>query len=260
MKKITTMAVALFMAVAVQAQEVNFKPEYKANMTYTQTANQSNVIEMLYEGAEEPMKQESVNTITTTTLVGKAVNNELPFVMAMSMDATQEGAEMLNGAKITGKVKAGKPVFESIEAPNMPDEVKGMIKNMMEQGLSQIFLPAKKLKVGESFVHETPMEIPLGPVTMKMKDIATYKLKKVEGRKAIFDVAHKVTLEASIEGQDMKGSGTGTGEMVYDMDQNYPVRNDAKMAMEMAFDAQGMNITMKTTNDTKTTTVITPTK
>jgi hypothetical protein len=261
MKKITTLVSAFLFTLAIQAQEVNLKPEYKQNTTYTQTALQSNVIEIAYEGAEEPMVQESGNTVVSTTKVGKLANGEMPVVVEMSMDKDQEGAAMINGAKIHGKVKPGsKPVFERVEAPNMPDEVKGMIQGMMDQGLSSIFIPAKKVKVGESFVQETPLEIPLGPVTMKMKDVATYKLNKVEGRKAIFAVDHVFSLEANVEGQDMKGSGTGTGEMVYDMDQNYPVRNDAKVTMSMAFEAQGMQMNIKTTNDTKTTTVIAPTK
>ncbi|WP_294820510.1 hypothetical protein [uncultured Flavobacterium sp.] len=260
MKKITTLAVAFVMALGMKAQEVNFKPEYKANTTYTQTMVTSNKVGIVYEGTDEPMEQESTTTMTHTTQVGKAVNNELPFVTTMSMDASQPGAEMINGAKMIGKVKAGKPVFESIDAPNMPDQVKDMMKGMMEQGLSNVFLPAKKLKAGDSFVHETPMEIPLGAVSMKMKDVATYKLKKVEGRKAIFDVSHVITLQAKVEGQDMNGSGTGSGEMVYDMDHNYPVQNDAKVNMDMSFEAQGMKMTMKTTNDTKASTVITPGK
>lgn len=260
MKKITTLAVAFVMAMSMNAQEVNFKPGFKPGTTYTQTAAQVNAIEMLYEGNDEPMKQESSSTVTTTTQVGKLANNEMPFVMSMQLDENDEGAAMLNGTKILGKVKDGKPVFETVDAPNMPEDIKTMVKGMLEQGMSSVLLPAKKLKVGESFVHETPMEIPLGAVTMKMKDVATYKLLKVEGRKAFFNINHIVSMEANIEGQDMKGSGSGKGEMVYDMDQNYPVGHNAEISMEMAFVAQGMELRMKTTNSTKTTTVIAPTK
>jgi hypothetical protein len=179
----------------------------------------------------------------------------------MDMDASQQGAEMLNGAKILGKVKGGKLSLESVDAPNMPDQVKDMIKNMMEQAFLTTFFPAKKMKVGESFVVEIPMEIPVGPgISMNMKDVANFKLKKVEGRKAIFDINHVVTLQGNVEGQDMKGSGTGSGEMVYDLDQNFPVTNNANMVMEMSFEAQGMQLNMKVTNDTKTTTIITAKK
>jgi len=261
MKKITTLAVAFVMAMSMNAQEVNLKPEFKANSTYTQTEVQANKIAMTFEGAEEPMEQEVPTSVVRTIEVGKLANNELPFTITMTMDANQQGAEMLNGAKISGKVKGGKLAFESVDAPNMPDQVKDMIKSMMEQAFKATFFPAKKMKVGESFAIDIPMEIPVGPgVTMNMKDVATFKLKKVEGRKAIFDIDHVVTLQGNIEGQDMKGSGTGSGEMVYDLDQNFPVTNNANMTMDMGFEAQGMKIDMKVTNSTKTTTVITTKK
>ncbi|MEL1245403.1 hypothetical protein AAEO56_14105 [Flavobacterium sp. DGU11] len=261
MKKITTLVVALLFTMGLQAQEVNFKVGYKQNTTYTQTTSQKTQVGVTYEGAEEPMEQESGSTITTKTTVGKLANNEMPIVMEISMEAGQQGADQMNGAKIYGKAKPGMmPTFERIEAPGMQDQVKDMLMGMMEKGLSQIFMPERKVKVGESFVQETPMDIPLGPVTMKMKDIATFKLKKVEGRKAFFDVTHVMTLEANIEGQDMKGSGTGSGVMIYDMDQNYPTSNDATVNMDMGFEAQGMKMNIKTTSETKAATVITASK
>lgn len=261
MKKITTLAVAFVMAMSMNAQEVNLKPEFKANTTYTQTETQTNKISITMEGSDEPMEQEAPSSLTRTIEVGKLANNELPFTITMKMDADQQGAEMLNGAKILGKVKGGKLAFESVDAPNMPDQVKDMIKSMMEQAFLGTFFPAKKMKVGESFAVEIPMEIPVGPgVSMNMKDVATYKLKKVEGRKAIFDINHVITLQANVEGQDMKGSGTGSGEMVYDLDQNYPVTNNATVTMDMGFEAQGMQIAMKVVNITKSTTVIAPSK
>lgn len=257
MKKITTLVVALLFAMGTQAQEVNFKVGYKPNTSYTQTTTQKTEVGVLYEGAEEPMAQESGSTIVMKTIVGKLENNEMPVVMEIAMEAGEQGADQMNGAKIYGKAKPGSmPVFDRIDAPGMQDDVKTMLMQMMEKGLSQVFMPERKVKVGQSFVQETPMDIPLGPVVMKMKDVATFKLTKVVGRKAYFDVAHVMTLEASIEGQDMKGSGKGTGQMVYDMDQNYPVTNDAVVDMDMAFEAQGMQMTIKTKSDSKTSTVI----
>jgi hypothetical protein len=261
MKKITTLAVAFLFTVAMQAQEVNYKVTYKPNTTYTQTADQKTEIGISYEGMEEPMNQEMANKIVTKINVGKLANNEMPVVMEMMMEEGAMGAEQMKDAKIYGKAKPGAmPVFDRVEAPNMDEQTKEMMKAMMSKGLSQIFIPEKKVKVGGSFVQETPMEIPLGPVTMKMKDIATFKLKKVEGKKAYFDVDHVITLEASIEGQDMKGSGTGTGQMIYDMDQNYPVQNDVVLNMDMSLDMQGMAMNLKMKSDSKTATALTPNK
>ena len=250
----------MLFTVALQAQTVNFKTSFKPNTTYTQTTSMLNKMVVSY-GAE-PMEQEQNSTMTTTTTVGAMANNEMPVTVVLSMDASQQGAAQLNGVKVIGKASPdAAPVFTSIEAPNLPEQAKDVFMQMVSEGVTKGFLPPTQVKVGESFVQEMPMEIPVGPgQTMNLKDIITYKLDKVEGRKAYFTQNHVITLDMTVGGENMKGSGTGTGQIVYDMDNTYTIQNDSTLDMSMSFEAEGMPIDIKNRTTTKIATVITPSK
>lgn len=254
MKKFTALAAAILFITGIQAQEVNFKVSYKPNTNYIQTSVQNTEM-VITAGGEEPISQTTGMNMVSKFNVGKLENGIMPVEMAISVEGEQGAA--MNGAKLYGKATPGAmPVFDKMDATGMPDDQKDMVMQIINKSLTQVFIPEKKVKAGGSFVQEIPMEIPLGPVTMKLKDVATYTLKKVVGRKAHFDVVHVVSLEGDIEGQNMKGSGTGTGQMVYDMDQTYPVSQDVVMSMEMAFEMQGMAISVSAKSNSKATTVI----
>ena len=260
MKKITLLFSAVLFSAVLQAQTVNFKTSFKPNTTYTQTTSMLN--KMMVSYGAEPMEQEQNSTMTTLTTVGPLANNEMPVTVVLTMDEKQPGAAQINGTKVTGKVSPdAAPVFTAIEAPNLPEQAKEMVMKMITEGATKGFLPAKQVKVGETFVQEMPMEIPIGPgQTIKLKDVITYKLDKVEGSKAYFSQNHVITLDMTVKGESMKGSGTGTGQIVYDMDNTYPIQNDSTLEMNMGFESEGMPIDIKTTTIAKISTVITPSK
>lgn len=259
MKKITALLSVVLFTVAAQAQTVNFKIEYKPNTTYTSTTAQDNKIEIGY--GEEPTIQEMNSELVSTFVVGALTNGEAPFTMELSMNKDAQGAAQLNGTKITGKVKPGQmPVIEAVKTPGNEPMMNDMMKGMMEQMMKQSFFQPRQLKIGDTFVQESPIEIPLGGVVMKMKDVATIKLVKVEGTKAHFTQEHVVTLDMDVEGQNMKGTGTGTGTMVYDMTNNFVVSNVNDMVMTMGFEAQGQAMEIKSTGKVTLNVVIAPTK
>jgi hypothetical protein len=259
MKKITALLSVVLFTVAAQAQTVNFKVEYKPNTTYTSTTSQDNKIEIGYGG--EPMVQEMKSELVNTLVVGSLTNGEAPFTMELSMDKNTQGAEQLNGTKITGKVKPGQmPVIEAVKTPGNEPMMNDMMKGMIEQTMKQAFFQPRQIKVGESFVQESPLEIPMGHVTMKMKDVVTYKLLKVEGTKAHFSQDHVITLDMDVEGQNMKGTGTGKGTMIYDMTNNFVINNVNDVVMDMGFEAQGQAMNIKSSGIVTMNVVIAPTK
>lgn len=260
MKKIAFLFSAVLFTVTLQAQTVNFKTSFKPNTTYTQTTSMTNKVEVAY-GAE-PQVQEQNSAMTTVISVGALANNEMPINMVLNMDANQQGAAQLNGAKVIGKVSPDSaPVFTTMEAPNLPEQAKGMVMDMITEGVTNGFLPPRQVKVGETFVQEVPMNIPIGVgQTINMKDIITYKLEKVDGRKAYFSQNHVVTLDMTMDGENVKGTGSGTGQIVYDMDNTYPVQNDSTLELNMSFEAEGMPVNLKNITTSKVTTVIEPSK
>lgn len=263
MKKATLLFLLALSGLSVSAQQtINFKIGYKPNMTYKQTTVQTNKTAMAFGEGMEPMEQEAKSNSTTVINTGKAVNGEYSFVSEMNFDKdTQAAASIPEGIKLIGKVKAdGQLQIDTMEAPGVDDQTREIMKQTLKANLTSVLVPERKVKVGESFTQITPTEMPMGPVTVMMETKTTYKLTKVEGKKAYFDVAQTVNMTTKVEGQDLKGSGSGSGTIVYDIDNNYPVENNLSTNIKMDMEAQGMQMNLNVTNMTNQTTVITAKK
>lgn len=255
MKKIALFLFVAFNAISLNAQQsINFNVAYKPNMTYNLTNDLTAVTVMSYGEDMEPMEQEMKTKTLNVIKTGKAANNSFPFTMTLEADKDSDaGAIMPNGATIKGTVKQdGKPVFESLEAPGMPAEQKEVMMATMKEMATSFIIPARTVKVGESFVVDTPMDVPAGPMTMKMNTKTTYKLTKVEGKKAFFDLSSVIDITANFQGEEMKGSGSGSGTMVYNIDNNFFTEQNIKTNTKMDFNVQGMKMSMSSTQDVKT--------
>lgn len=259
MKKITLLLFVAFQAINLQAQQsITFKIGYKPSTTYNQTTDQTTKNSISYGADMEPMEQDASTKMNTIIKTGKLTNGIIPISMALSADKDSDAAAAIpEGATLYGIVKQdGTPQFDSINAPGMAAETKAVMMGTMKALASQNLVPSRTVKVGETFTIDTPVEMPMGPVTMHMNTKTTYKLIKVEGRKAHFDMAMVIDMKTNIQGQDMKGSGVGSGNLVYDMDNFYFLQQNLKSNMKMDMDAQGMKMTISITQDSKVNTVI----
>ncbi|MGV3461204.1 MAG: hypothetical protein ACO1N9_12205 [Flavobacterium sp.] len=253
-------AALLFLLVGASAfaQSVTLKMGYKPSTTYKLKNDQKTTVSVSYGEDSEPMAQEQAMAFTTITKTGKLTNNQIPFITEMELgEEAAAAAQIPAGTKFYGKTdKDGVPKFDSIHAPGMNPQVKEMLKGMLQTNLSQSMIPNKTVKVGEAFVANTTTDLPMGPLKATMISTTTYKLKKLEGKKAYFDVSAVY----KIEGADVKGKGTAMGDMVYDTTLDFPVQVNLVTEMETGFQAQGMDMVSKTKIDQKQTYEITPTK
>jgi len=264
MKKIALLLLVAFQAINLQAQQtITFKIGYKPNTTYKQTQDQTTKNTISYGSDMEPMEQESSLKLNSIITTGKVTSTGIiPITMQMSADKDSDVAAIMpEGATIYGIVKQdGMPQFDSINAKGMPAETKAVMMSTMKAVASQSLISERKVKVGETFTIDTPLEMPMGPATMIMNTKTTYKLNKVEGRKAFFDMSMVINTNGNIQGQEIKGSGVGTGTLVYDIDNNYFLENNLKSNMKMDIDAQGMKMEIGVGQESKMSTVITANK
>lgn len=259
MKKFFAAAAILFVTLSTQAQEVFVKVQYKENTVYKQTTKTANDIKIA-AGEGEPMVQTQETNMISTTTTGKAnADKTVPF--KIKLDMGEEQAALLGNVSFIGKFQPGKgPVIESIDAPQMDEATKDAMKKMIDGIVKQAIMPDTKVKVGGSFKQEIPMEIPMGPMSLKLLSTTTYKLTKVEGNSAFFDTDLIITMNGSIEGQDVKASGAGKGKSIYDIKNNFMSKADAIVDMTMGMEVQGQKMDISVKTDTKQTVEITPVK
>lgn len=238
------------------AQTVTLKMGYKPNTAYKLTQTQKTLSEISYGEGMEPMQQENTISYVSVTKTGKTANGQTPFTTELELDGeAAKAAQIPAGTKFYGKTdKDGVPRFDSIHAPGMNPQIKEMLKSMLQSNITQGMIPAKTVKVGETFVANNTTDMPMGPITAKMISTTTYKLKKVDGKKAYFDISAVYR----IEGEGIGGKGTAMGDMAYDTAVDFPIQVNLVTDMETSFQAQGMDIKSKTKVDQKQTYQITP--
>lgn len=260
MKKITTLLFVLGLAVNLNAQQtIDFRVEYKENTTYTQTTKANTEVETSYkgdkdmldmlaaQGIENPTINKNNITTISATKAGKLKGAEIPLVSDITINMGEGMPSVLPGKTLLyGRVKKNEaPVYDSIQAPGMDPAMKEMFFNTMKSTSSQSFVAARKVKVGETFTVDVPLTIPAGPIELVMKNSTTYKLVKVEGKKAYFDVKYAITMDSEIEGTPMKATGDGTGTLIYDIENSFIINNDGIVNMTMDMDVMGMMLNIK---------------
>jgi len=274
MKKIYALAATtLFVVSAFAQKELDFKVDYKPLTAYNTTTTTNGAVTITFsgegaedlvaaQGMENPMVQEVNNTMKGVLTTGKLTGSTIPFSMELPADPGSDVAKMMpNGAKIYGKKEIGQtPVFDSISAKGAQKQFKDAMFEAMKATVSKSFIPAKKLKVGESFVQELPLSIPMGPMELQMTNKMTYTLTKIEGGKAYFDTKSVLTASTEVQGQELKGNGTGTGKVIYDIATSYNILQEDDVAMQMDMDMQGIKMNIATKTKTSVATQITPAK
>jgi len=263
MKKTIAFLLLLLSTLSVVAQKtVTFKVAYKPGTVYNQIMSQTAKNDVSYKASEEilgmleaqgitnPTITETKTTTNSLITTGKLVGNEIPLSMKVSLNNGTDQKIIPDNTMIYGKVKQdGMPVFDSINAPGMDANLKDIFTKTLQATLSQILVPEKQVKVGETFTITLPLNIPVGPGMMTITDVATYKLLKVEGSKAFFDVSHTYTIDSDVNGQEIKGTGFGTGKTTHDLTNNYILHQDMVMSLNMGFDSNGITLVIKSNTD-----------
>lgn len=132
--------------------------------------------------------------------------------------------------------------------------LKNLLLQTVQNTSKQFIFPPKKLKVGDKFIQEAPLSIPLGTIKFDFLIKTHYKLLSITEGKANFDIIQEFVLTTVIEDKDFKATGKGKGAMVYDIANSYPVVFNTLTDMDMSFKVEGLTVDMtsKITTDQKT--------
>lgn len=274
-KTLALFALLIAFTSAGRAQdEVLFKLQYKPEMVYTQTMEQTTGSVIKYKaskellaklkakGVENPTidtKKSKKKTIITT---GKATEGQFPFMMQFAQIEGGDGKNAEENIVLYGKgTTTGLPKIDSISSSKeLTEEYKKTFIQAIQSTFSQISFPEKKMKPGQKISVETPLSIAVAGVTIDMTINTTYKLLKIANGEAIFDTKQTCTMKTSLAEYDITASGGGNGKLIYDIAAGYftTYTMNFDMAMKMKLDLFTMDL--KTTNAFTQTTVVTKNK
>ena len=260
MKKILIVCFTLYFSFVFAQKELTFKVNYKPETNYKQTIEQNSESKLKYIGSDnflQKLKEKEIQNPTITNTISKnqiilrtgklLKTNSFPITMEFVNMTNSEGKKPIpDGTIIYGKGTIDDlPKLDSIVSKNMDEDYKKILLQTLQNTLSQLNFPVKKMKIGDSFSQETPLSIPILGIDLKMSITTNYKLISILNNKGNFDVDVIYTLESKITKFDITASGHGNGKLIYDIENNFLDRYQTNNEMEMFFKTDKFDMEIK---------------
>ncbi|TDP01631.1 hypothetical protein [Flavobacterium sp. 245] len=260
-----------FLSYSQSNQVIDFKSGYSPETSYHQTTINSSDYEATYSGSEKllenlekngvsnPTKIKNIFNIETLSKTGKIdKNGNFPITIEYVKSTDANGKTIIpNGTLLYGKTSLfNMPEMDSIVAKGMDENLKNTIFQMVKSTFSQLVMPQKKLKIGESFVQESPLVIPIAGISIEMLITTTYSLKSVNSKNAFFDITQIYTMKMSDSRFETKGAGTGKGALIYDISNHFITENNLAMDFYLDLKHTDFALQLKSKSDFKQTAII----
>lgn len=237
---------------------IKFETSFLPESNYRQTTKTENNQVMTYKGSKDIMnalKEKGVENptknITTTDMevgiqTGKQ-NDKGKFLMTFEYLRFLKGNKgaIPPGTKFYGTAGFNQvPAIDSVSG-DLSAEMKETMIKAMDQLLENYKMPARTIKVGESFDQITPVNMTISGVNIKIEIKTTYKLKKVDAGLAYFKITQVYTFKSDDLKFKITGSGKGKGEIVYDIDKHFYTAYTSTLKMGMKMDLDKVVIVLK---------------
>ncbi|WP_426669830.1 hypothetical protein ACPPVU_01045 [Mucilaginibacter sp. McL0603] len=268
MKKICFLALMCFSLTQVKAQKgVVLKVKYLPNHDYKISVNSDVKFNVNLTGDQELLDKlnsqgitNPVDAILSVSLNGDtktgAMSADKTFPLNMdykisNISVTANGKQMPIPPKVTEKdlkmvghiSEDWKLKIDSADGKVVVDSTEKKMQQMMDLFQKQIQFPDKALKPGDTFTQGSPMDIPMTQGQPIHIDAGiTYKLVSISGGKAYFDMIPNFGMNFQIKAVSINVSGTGTGKMVYDIKNNFPISKEGTINMKIKVTSDKLNV------------------
>jgi hypothetical protein len=272
MKKLLFSTLFLIGALQCHAQQTFlFRIKFLPKHNYASTVHTSMDMQMTMSGTEQQMKemekQGVKQPITITSISDKNLNiitgsvsdqNVFPFKLkyvAFTSKMLINGEEKKDESPLTGNViyghtnLEGKSNIDSIPGKIINENLKNAITLMVNSLQGLVKFPDKPLNVGESFSQDIPLTIPVAGINMQMTIKINFKLISVTDNMANFDLDETLVFDMKTNEENVnfigRGSGKGSGKLIYSIKDNYPVNMDQALDFNFNIDTKDMKIDAK---------------
>ena len=260
----------LFLCVLLQlcgrAQDsISFNMHYLPMHEYDMAIVQQSGYSTTYSGSDSVLAFLKDRGISNPTIVNHEINGtavtttgaydksgKMP-VQLLYQKLTAANGDILipAGSGLLGTMqKDSMPVFDSVIVSDQNDIKTKNILMKVKDLVSQIHLPAARMKLGDEYVYTTPVSIPVANTIMKMVMSITYKLTNVTDSMAGFDLTMKINFDMQTDSVTSKsrGTGSGGGTLIYDRINSFPIKEDLHYSMEMLVENKGINVKVEATS------------
>jgi hypothetical protein len=267
MKKASLVFCLLFAFVLTKAQQsflfkIKSLPDHlyetnmgmSMNMEMNMSGDSATMQQIQAKGIKLPMLITSVTNMDMSIKTGLvAADNSFPIVMnynsivskkTLNGTETSDPPNPLLGQKMFGQYTPdGKLKIDSISGKTLDEQTKATITTAVGKMVNQIHFPDHPLKIGDTFTQEVPFDMPMAGSNMQLTIKIIYKLTAVDKKSAFFDLEESMDMNSSSTEMTMKGAGTGSGTLVYDINNNWATTLNSNLKMNYQMQAGKFAIT-----------------
>lgn len=124
----------------------------------------------------------------------------------------------------------------------LTDTAAEKVTQMMEMVQKSIKFPDRPMKMGETFTQDMPMNLPISGNKINLDSKVIYKLTRIEGGNAYFDVQQSMDFSLPVEGKILNLSGGGTGKMVYSIKDHFATDYETNMDLKFTGEIKTLKI------------------
>ena len=254
---------------------LDFKAGYSPETTYNQITSNASDYEVLYAGSEKFLENLKQNGVVNPTKIKNSFNLEtlsktgksdksgnFPITIEYLKSIDVNGKTIIpNGTLLYGKTSLSTmPQMDSIVSKGMEESFKNIIFQTVKSTFSQLVMPQKKLKIGESFVQQSPLTLPIAGINIEMVITTTYNLKSMNSKNAFFDITQTYTMKMSDSRFETNGAGLGKGDLIYDIPNHFITENTLVMDFNLDLKSTDFTLQLKSKSDFKQTSEVSKNK
>lgn len=238
---------------------VKIMPERK----YTFTTQNSYETEVSYVGKEKAMNKLRSMGIKNPNIMSrksasimelktdKSLDNHIPVKLEIVKSTGSDGQpDISQGISVNGESTGGNmPELSSIASgkPSAVDE-KVFLKGI-QNSFSRLELPEKRMNVGEEFIVESTLTIPMEKSHIEIAVSTVYKLVSVANGLANFDITQNYEMNQLRMDNSFTGTGGGSGKLVYSAEKNMVTSFEMKSKLEMNKKLENFLFILKTNSE-----------
>jgi len=144
---------------------------------------------------------------------------------------------------IYGKANAdGKIQIDSVSGQKSKDTSDKKMSQMMNLFQKMVKFPDHPLHIGDTFTQEVPLNIPMQGTNLSSNAKTVYKLTKIDNGKAYFDILQNINITIPIKEDSVELMGEGTGAMVFDIKNNFPVNYESNVSLKLTAKIKALHV------------------
>lgn len=250
---------------------LSLKVQYQPEKTYNISTIRGTETVITYSGKEIAMRKlksmniknptiSKVKTKTDTELVtgkrsaDKSFPVSLTYKKTMSLDGKNEIPE---GSVVEGEITGEElPTFSKVSSATLSIDQKNQLLQTVQNTFEQFKFPEQRLKTGEQFSTDRPMEMAMEGSTIDIVVTTTYKLLSIKNGLAQFDLSQSYQMTPKTMDNSFTGSGSGKGQLNYKIENSLITDYSIKTELEMNKKLDYYEFDLKTVNEFSQTTNI----